>query len=150
MNYIRIQTNIVTTTWKTYIYRSQMIGGYPADSIDCMNQCLNIDSNFCYVFVFEKGICYLGRKDFSNGTVAANYSSITMNIVISKYKQSQLLTVDVFHRPQVMKPQITMFKFRVKFLDYSDGRLHQNTRIRKENASNTEFDTFLTTSKNTF
>jgi hypothetical protein len=74
----------VTTTWKTNIYRSQNIGGYPADLMDCMNECLNIDSNFCYIFVFENGICYLGRKDFSNGTVAEIYPSVTVNTVISK------------------------------------------------------------------
>ncbi len=86
MNYIGIQTNVVTTAWKAYIYRSQNIGGYPADSMDCMNECLNIDANYCYIFVFEKGICYLGRKDLSNGSVAANYTSVTVYTVISKCK----------------------------------------------------------------
>ncbi len=53
-----------------------------------MNECLNIDSNFCYIFVFENGICYLGRKDFSNGTVAEIYPSVTVNTVISKWYEN--------------------------------------------------------------
>jgi len=78
-------SNVVTTTWKANIYRSRFIGGYPANALDCLNECMNVDIDFCNVFVFEKGICYLGQKDLSNGTVAATFTSVTVYAIRSNF-----------------------------------------------------------------
>jgi hypothetical protein len=97
--YINITSNVGTTTWKTNIYRSRYIGGYPADAFDCMNECVNVDFNFCYVFVFEKGICYLGRKDLSNGSVAASFTSVTVYTLRSN---SSLLALYVWSKLKIL------------------------------------------------
>ena len=69
--------------WDKNVYYSWYIDR-PAQVLDCMNECVNVQRGVCQMFVFENGICYLGRKDFSNGTVAEIYPSVTVNTVISK------------------------------------------------------------------
>ena len=81
-NYISIKTNVVTTTWQSSVYRSVNMSGYPSDSINCLNECLNVDINVCTSFVFENLICYLGRVDFLTGTVSQFYSSVTLFTLI--------------------------------------------------------------------
>ena len=78
-------SNVGTTTWKTNIYRSRNIGGFPADAIDCLNECMNIDYLVCNVFVFENGICYLGRRELSSGTVTATFTSVTLYTLRSNF-----------------------------------------------------------------
>lgn len=56
-------------TWWSNIYYSESIAG-PAKPIDCLNTCLNIQSRVCQFFVFNNGICFLGRYDFTNESLA--------------------------------------------------------------------------------
>ena len=83
--FINARTKVTSTTWKTSIYRSLVIGSYPVDEIDCMNQCLNVDFGNCFRFVYESGTCYLGRPDLTTGSVAASFNSVTLYNVISNF-----------------------------------------------------------------
>ena len=61
--------------WQLNIYASRFIPG-PSDQLDCMNKCLNVESgSFCQLFVFQNGICHLGRSDVTNGAVSLNSST---------------------------------------------------------------------------
>lgn len=83
--FINPKTLVTTTTWKANIYRSLAIGTYPVDEVDCMNQCLNVDFGSCFLFVYENGVCYLGRPELTTGSVTATFSSVTIYNVISNY-----------------------------------------------------------------
>jgi hypothetical protein len=63
--------------WQSSIYFSQLLTG-PAQTADCANVCLNMETGICQYFVFKNGICYLGRSDITNGTVALSNSSVTI------------------------------------------------------------------------
>ena len=63
--------------WQRNIYFSRSIDG-PAQPLDCMNECVNVQSGVCHLFVFENRICYLGREDITNGTVAVNLPHVTV------------------------------------------------------------------------
>jgi len=63
--------------WQTHIYFSQLITGQ-AQSTDCANVCLNLQTENCQIFVFEDEICYIGQSDISNGTVAQSYGSVAI------------------------------------------------------------------------
>ena len=63
--------------WQRNIYFSRSIDG-PAQPLDCMNECINVQAGVCQLFAFENGICYLGREDITNGTVAVNLPHVTV------------------------------------------------------------------------
>ena len=69
--------------WDRNIYFSCRIDG-PSEALDCMNECVNVQTGVCQLFVFQKGICYLGRADVTNGSVAAILSNVTVYSVTSK------------------------------------------------------------------
>jgi hypothetical protein len=60
-------------TWWYNIYYSESIAG-PAKPIDCLNTCLNMQSRVCQFFVFNNGICFLGRYDVTNESLAPQSS----------------------------------------------------------------------------
>jgi hypothetical protein len=70
--------------WDKNIYYSFYSDG-PGSVFDCMNECVNIQPGVCHFFAFENGICYLGRFDITNGTVANKPSNTTLYSVSSKY-----------------------------------------------------------------
>ena len=89
--YIAPKSRLNPQTWKTTIYRNRTIGGYPADEIDCMNECLNVDFNYCTLFVLDNGICYLGNTPLATESGQNNSpSTITVYSVISKLKHCLL------------------------------------------------------------
>ena len=49
-----------------------------ADPLDCMNECLNIQTGSCQLFVFQTGICYLGHTNVTNGTVPGKLPNATV------------------------------------------------------------------------
>ncbi len=63
--------------WNKNIYYSFYIVGR-AQLLDCMNECVNIQSGICQMFAFENGICYLGDSHITNGTVANKPSNATV------------------------------------------------------------------------
>ena len=69
--------------WEKNIYFSRNITG-PSDPLDCLNECINIQVGVCQVFAFENGICYLGRADITNGTVAEQLTDVTVYSLSSK------------------------------------------------------------------
>jgi hypothetical protein len=70
--------------WDKNIYFSRFILG-PAQVLDCMNECVNVQPSVCQMFAFENGICYLGRSDITNGSVVNKPSNATVYSVTSKY-----------------------------------------------------------------
>jgi hypothetical protein len=56
--------------WSSYIYSSRAIAG-PAQPIDCLNTCLNIETGLCQFFVFANPICNLGQYGLIEQTVVA-------------------------------------------------------------------------------
>jgi hypothetical protein len=71
--------------WQNNIYFSRKIAG-PASPLDCLNECINVQVGFCHIFAFENGICYLGRADITNGTVAEQLTDVTVYSISSKFK----------------------------------------------------------------
>ena len=61
--------------WQSGIYLSQLITGQ-AQPADCANVCLNLQAGICQFFVYKDGMCYLGRSDITNGTVAQYNTSV--------------------------------------------------------------------------
>jgi hypothetical protein len=89
--YLRNQMSTLVTPVKTFdgifwdrnIYFSRWING-PSEPLDCMNECINIQTGVCQLFVFDKGICYLGRADVTNGSVTNIVSNVPVYSVTSK------------------------------------------------------------------
>ena len=69
--------------WEKNIYFSRSISG-PADTLDCLNECINVQVGVCQMFVFQNGICYLGRADKADGAVAEQLTNVTVYSVSSK------------------------------------------------------------------
>ena len=63
--------------WEKNIYLTQEMTT-PADIKDCLNYCVNIDTENCDFFVFENGFCYMGNSNFTKGTLAAKLTNITV------------------------------------------------------------------------
>jgi len=91
--YIAPKSRVNTQTWKATIYRNRTIGGYPADEIDCMNECLNVDFNYCCLFVLVDGICYLGSTPLATQNGPSKSASIVVYNVISKLKNCHALVL---------------------------------------------------------
>ena len=70
--------------WEKNIYFSRNITG-PSNSLDCLNECINVQVGVCQLFAFENGICYLGRADKTDGTVAEQLTNVIVFSVSSKY-----------------------------------------------------------------
>ena len=68
--------------WKKHIYFSRMIDG-PSKAIDCMNECLNVHTT-CQFFVFENGVCHLGKLSIANGIVDEDVDDVTIYAAIGK------------------------------------------------------------------
>jgi hypothetical protein len=69
--------------WDKNIYFSRYIDG-PAQALDCMNDCINVQPGVCQMFAFENGICYLGHSNITNGTNANILLNATIYSAISK------------------------------------------------------------------
>ena len=54
--------------------------------MDCLNECLNVQVGICQMFAFQNGICYLGRADKTDGTVAEKFTNVIVYSVSSKFK----------------------------------------------------------------
>ena len=70
--------------WEKNIYFSRNITG-PSNSLDCLNECLNVQVGICQMFAFQNGICYLGRADKTDGTVAEQLTNVIVYSVSSKF-----------------------------------------------------------------
>ncbi len=55
--------------WQANIYSSSLMES-PANLLDCMNECAYVQIGICQFFVYDNGVCYLGRGDITNGSVA--------------------------------------------------------------------------------
>ena len=51
-----------------------------------MNECANARFKVCHMFAFVSGVCYLGRTDVSNGTVANKPSNVTIYSINGKWR----------------------------------------------------------------
>jgi hypothetical protein len=76
--------------WDKSIYFSRYIDE-PAQVIDCMNECLNVQPGVCQMFSFVNGICYLGRSDVTNGTMANILSNAIVYSVTCEYLTDLIL-----------------------------------------------------------
>ncbi len=79
-----IQTpSYVGLQWQKNIYYTILLDD-PVTDLDCMNQCLNVQSSFCQFFILQDNNCYFGRTDITNGTMALTNSTVTVYTLISK------------------------------------------------------------------
>jgi hypothetical protein len=67
--------------WERNIYSSRPIETPAHQTLDCFNECVNAQAGICHFFVLENAICYLGRTDITNGTVAEQNSNVTVYTV---------------------------------------------------------------------
>ena len=61
-----------------------------AELLDCMNECLNVDTGNCQLFAFQNGNCYLGRADVTNGAIAERLANVIVYSVTCKFQQQGL------------------------------------------------------------
>ena len=80
--------------WQKNIY-STIVLDDPVTNLDCMNQCLNVQSTICQFFILQNNNCYMGRTDITNGTMAQTNTTVTVYTLISKtiirWKSNNLL-----------------------------------------------------------
>ena len=71
----------------------------PVTILDCVNECFNVQSLNCELFVFQNDTCYLGRAGVSNGTSPFSNDSIPIYTKFSKFcNVNNFLFLPVKHR----------------------------------------------------
>ena len=70
-------TSTIGLQWQKNIYSTVLLDD-PATNLDCMNQCLNVQSTVCQFFILQNNNCYMGRTDVTNGTISPTNSTVTV------------------------------------------------------------------------
>ena len=81
-----------------------------ADPLDCMHECISLQTGSCQLFVFQTGSCYLGNANVTNGAVPEKLPNAVVYFLKSKSLNSATRKVLLWQNPKhhlCIRPPLT-------------------------------------------